>query len=187
MASKILEQIAYDIRRLAGNHASYMMSGVVKEVDTGNATCTVLLDTDDDGAPSDGVLLNVATGAVNGIHIIPAMNSRVWVSEVDEPGRWALVRCGTIEKMYVKANTLIEYNGGGLGGLVKVSVLVSKLNALEDLVNDLITKFNVHTHLYVPGPGTATTPSAATTSIETGSIASVTRLDEIENEKIKHG
>ena len=187
MSTKILQQIGEDIRRLAGNGASYMMSGTVKGVDTTNATCIVLLDIDHDDVPTDGILLNVSTGATDGIHIVPALSSRVWVTEVDEPGRWALARCGTIDKMYVKADSSIEYNGGGLGGLVKVSALLNKLNALEQLLNDLVTKFNTHTHLYIPGPGTATAPTAVTATQETSSISAYTSLEDIENPRIKHG
>ena len=80
-------------------------------------------------------------------------------------------------------NGLIQFNDGSFGGLVKVVSLVEKLNNLENLVNDLIEKFNEHVHPGVQsGPG-STGPTAA---LETDMLTP-TEQSEIENTAVKHG
>ena len=83
----------------------------------------------------------------------------------------------------------VEIRGGDLGGLVKVEEAVNKFNRLENKVNDLITKFNTHTHLYVapsiplPGPPIPTAPTVAPEV----PIAPTTLKSDLENENVKHG
>lgn len=79
----------------------------------------------------------------------------------------------------------IELRGSDFGGVVKVEELVAKINRLEDKVNDLITKFNSHTHLYVPGANPAI-PTPAPTNPETP-ITQNTVVSDLENENVKHG
>lgn len=55
--------------------------------------------------------------------------------------------------------------------------LLKKINNLEDLLNDLITKYNAHTHVLTLSAGTGT--AAPTTSLETSSIAPVTSQTDI--------
>ena len=79
----------------------------------------------------------------------------------------------------------VEIRGGDLGGLIKIEEAVSKFNRLENKVNDLITKFNSHTHLYAPGPS-APIPTAPTVTPEVP-IAPTTLKSDLENENVKHG
>lgn len=77
---------------------------------------------------------------------------------------------------------LTQFNDGQLGGLVKVAELTTKLNNLEQLVNDLVTKYNSHTHILTLSTGTGTAAPTATT--ETGTLTP-TQQAEIENDLIK--
>lgn len=77
----------------------------------------------------------------------------------------------------------IVLRGGEFAGLVKVIELTKKLNNLEKLINDLVSKFNDHTHIGVTSGGGV---SGITTSQETGSLV-VTKQSDIENTNIKHG
>lgn len=83
----------------------------------------------------------------------------------------------------------VELRGSQFGGVVKVEELVNKINRLEDKVNDLITKFNAHTHLYIapsipaPGPPIPTVPP---TTLEVPIVPNTTRND-LENENVNHG
>lgn len=79
----------------------------------------------------------------------------------------------------------VKIRGDKYGGLVRVEELVSKINTLEDKINDLIQKFNSHTHLYAPGPS-APVPSAPVTTLEVPIPVKTSRGD-IENDLIKHG
>lgn len=65
-----------------------------------------------------------------------------------------LISAEKVERIKVKASTEIVFNGGKLGGLVKVQ-------ELTDVINGVIDKFNTHTHNIVgvmPGSGTVTAP-----------------------------
>jgi len=74
----------------------------------------------------------------------------------------------------------LTINGSEFGGLVKVIELTQKLNAMENIVNDLILKFNTHTHI------AAGTPTSIASVIETNNLTP-TQQSEIENTVIKHG
>lgn len=76
---------------------------------------------------------------------------------------------------------LTRFNEGNLGGLVKVIELTNKLNALENKVNDIISKFNSHTHILTLSTGTGT--AAATANPVSGTLTPTNRGD-IENTKI---
>lgn len=78
----------------------------------------------------------------------------------------------------------IKLLDGSLGGLVEVANLTTKLNNLENLVNDLISKYNIHTHILTLSSGTGT--AAPTVSLETGTLTPTVRGD-IENTHITHG
>jgi hypothetical protein len=67
--------------------------------------------------------------------------------------------------------------------VVKVIELTEKLNNLEQLLNDLVTKYNSHTH---SGVSTGGGMSGVTTALETGTLTP-TQRSEIENEQITHG
>lgn len=79
---------------------------------------------------------------------------------------------------------LIQLNDGSLGGLVKIAELTTKLNNLENIVNDLISKYNGHTHILTLSSGTGT--AAPTVTPETGTLTPTQQAD-IENTLIKHG
>ena len=78
----------------------------------------------------------------------------------------------------------ITLNDGSYNGLVKVADLVTKLNNLENLVNDLISKFNSHTHILTLTSGTGT--AAPTAAPETNTLTP-TKQSDLENSKITHG
>jgi hypothetical protein len=76
----------------------------------------------------------------------------------------------------------IVLNEGSYGGLIKISELLNKLNAVENKVNTLIQKYNTHTHPGVSPGGSSTAPTLQT---ETG-VLTVTKKEDIENPKVKH-
>ena len=78
---------------------------------------------------------------------------------------------------------LIQFNDGSYGGLVQVINLVQKLNNLENLVNDLVAKFNMHVH---PGVQSGAGSTGPTVSLETGTLTPTEQAD-IENTEVTHG
>lgn len=85
-----------------------------------------------------------------------------------------LISADKVERVKVKASTELVFNGGELGGLVKVQ-------ELTDFLNGVIDKFNSHTHRIVgvtPGSGTVVSPPPS-------KKISKLNKDSIENKRIK--
>lgn len=119
----------------------------------------------------------------DGLLIIPVVGSTVAVmlSQKSEP---FVALFSDINKFILIASTLIQFNGGEFGGLVKVVELTQKINALENLVNELIVKYNTHVH---PGVTVGAGSTLVTATQEAGSIAPITQKADIENTSITHG
>lgn len=83
-----------------------------------------------------------------------------------------------ISNLFISAKQT-QFNDGSNGGLVLVNPLVTKVNNLENLMNDLITKYNSHTHILTLTSGTGT--AAATLTQETGMINPITKASDIQS------
>jgi len=161
------------IRTLSGiDQLSYeSMVCKVSEIDTTKFTCTC--------SPIDGsadyIEIPYNVGAVKGFVIEPKDGSYVALTTTSETTGFVSM-VSEVNQIYL--------NGDNEGGLVKVQDLVDRLNDIKDVVNDLITKFNSHTHILTLTTGTGT--AAPTASPETNTIPNTT-VSELENIKIKHG
>lgn len=100
--------------------------------------------------------------------IIPVVGSIVYVTMDSETGG-IVTGFSEVDEVYLR--------GDAFGGLVKVSYLVSKLNALENKVNAIITAYNAHVH---------TASNTPTVSLIVGTLTPTINSD-IENTKVKHG
>ena len=84
-------------------------------------------------------------------------------------------------------NDVIEFNGGGLNGLVELDNLTSKLNAFVQSFNSFVNVFNGHSHP-VSTAGSATAQTGTTTGIVgTAQTAQTFNASDYENEKITQG
>ena len=170
-----------------------VMSGTVVagSVDMGACTCSVVLSVDPvDFDGRTGILINGVSGNVNGVLFFPADGSNVWVAEIDGPDKWGIIKTTEVvecrftvgsSKLSVK-DGLMQFNDGSLGGMVKVAALTAKLNNLENIVNDLVAKYNTHTHILTLTSGTGT--AAPTVTEETGTLTPTEQSD-IENTAVK--
>lgn len=149
----------------------YSVLCTVKSVDTTNNIC------DCEPINGDADLLEVRLMAQNetGFLIVPKVDSVVVVTMINKYTGYVAM-FSEIEKIYL--------NGDNYDGLVKIGDLVEKLNNLEDLVNDLVTKYNAHTHPYVNVSTPAVT--SPTTSLET-TVLVPTQQSELENTTVVHG
>lgn len=132
----------------------------VKSVNTSELTCVV--------EPVDApeiyeVRLKAAIDNVKeGVVEIPKTNSTVLVGLIgNDMNTCFIIRCSQVEEVVMF--------GGTLGGLIKITDLVSKLNALENKVNTIIA-----------WGGTVSPPLATT-------VLAVTNRADLENTKVKHG
>jgi hypothetical protein len=124
------------IKKLAGTYnvdTIYLVTGRVLSVDEAAGTCLVEAVTGKATTTIDGVELQ--TTISDGLLMVPKIDSEVKVlfSTYTTP---FIVQFGDVEKIYIAAD-LIQFNDGALNGMVKITPLVDKLNALEKDINTL--------------------------------------------------
>lgn len=161
------------IQQAAGTQLAdtvFSITGTVDSVDMTARTCSVTVLTGRKSNVIPDVKLMAAID--DGILIVPEIDSTVHIilSTYTEP----------YVSQYSGATSIVLL-GGDLGGLVITASMVVRLNLLENKVNDIITKFDAHTHP-VPALGT----SLATLTPVTGTLTPTINSD-IENTNITHG
>lgn len=162
------------VEHLAGTHRDdkvFVIDATVDSVDITTRTCVCTAIGGKAGSELPNVRLMASID--DGLLIIPTIDSTVTLlfSNFTDP---CIIS-------YSEIDTII-FRGGDLGGLVKVIELTTKLNNLENLVNDLISKFNSHTH-QVTSTGAPTGPNLLP---ETEKLTPTMRLD-IENINVTQG
>ena len=114
----------------------------------------------------------------SGIIITPVNGSTVIVTKIGNGDELFISMFSDIESIVI--------DGGENLGIVKIEELTSKLNALVKTVNDLISKFNTHTH-QVSTTGTAVAQAGvASPTLTLAQIAQLFKREDYENKKIKH-
>jgi len=152
------EKIRTAIRKIAGNGATQAKVCEIVSVNTNNRTAKVVYN---------GVEYDVQLAPASGDQLlqIPEIGSTVFVVD------GIIVGYSDLSELWLRGNQF--------EGLVKVSDLVTKLNNLENKVNDLLAAYNTHTH---PSSGTPPAPAF----IVPGTLTPTTQND-IENPLVKHG
>ena len=180
------------IQKLAGTHYDDrvgLVAATVDSVDLSTRTCDVTAISGKAPTAIEGVKLMASVD--DGILMVPTVGSTIFViystynvpfvalfSEVDQ----ILFISGSSQLSIVDGKIMM--NDGSKGGLVEVAELVTKLNNLENLVNDLAVKFNTHSHILTLTSGTGT---AAPTTTTEGTTLTPTQRADIENTKVTHG
>ncbi len=142
--------IQESIKYLAGTHGAdgtKLIDATVNSVDESARTCEVTALTGKIGDIIPDVRL--MSDADDGILLIPTVGSTITVA-ISVFADVVMVACSGLDKIILM--------GGDLGGLAVVGDLVTRLNKLENAYNDLVSKFNLHTH-NVTATGTPTGPS----------------------------
>lgn len=174
------KQIEESIQKLAGTYLKDIVQiflCTVDSVDQGNRQCDCTPIGSDSTTSLPGVLLCAENN--NGLVVFPLVGSTVIV---------ALSTRNTAFVLMYSDITKVQFMDGSLDGMVKVIDLTTKLNNLENLVNDLISKYNNHVHvatLAVSG-ASATGSTNPTLSVETTTLTP-TQQSEIENKLITQG
>ncbi len=159
------------IRGIVGENATSILCTVVS-LDETEMTCEV--EPIAEGTNFLDVRL-MADPSTTGIYFKPSIGSIVMISPQDEV-TYFVSMYSSIDEIWLRGNAN--------GGLIKVAELITKLNNLENLVNDLITKFNTHTHILALTAGTGT--AAPTVTLETGMLTPTIDSD-IQSNTVKHG
>lgn len=95
--SKIINGIRY-----IAHKPHPVLSGKVISVDEDNALMNVVVTADvDDNIAMEGILISAVSGNLNGIILIPAVNSDVVVAQIDGPSTYTLVKTSKLDKLIV--------------------------------------------------------------------------------------
>jgi len=158
------------------------MYSVVCEVISVNETDRAIVARPLNGnADIQSARLQASLGLDSGFVCVPKIGSSVIITFMNQFTGFVSL-CSEIDYIKIDTDELI-FNEGGNNGLVKVSELTDKINRLENKLNDLITKYNVHTHV-ASSFGAPTTPTP--TPSQEVIIAPLTTQNDLENTKIKH-
>lgn len=175
------------VLKITGLHNAdrvYIAACEVQSVDLSKRQCTCTLI---DGETENEISVDLMAAIDDGFLIEPSEGSTVKVVFSDFASPF-ICQYSEIENFYIVAKATINidansivFNGGNNDGLVKVKDLITSLNRIENKLNDLISKYNTHTHILTLSSGTGT--AAATTTTET--TVQTTQQSDIENTDIK--
>lgn len=174
-------------RQLLGNTAQVFFPA--KVVSVSDNTCTIEYD----GLQVSDVRLAPTTTAQGGRIILrPAKDSDVMVASYSGSlSNLVVIAIDTVESFEIKIGDIsivadkdgIVFNGGTLGGMVKLENILQKINTLEDQVNTLRSVISAWQPVLNDG-GTALKTALATSGWLTDTITP-TQKAELENTKIK--
>jgi hypothetical protein len=177
---KIEAEILSKLKSL--NVRNDMLSGVCKSFDKVRVSCDVEVD----GLLYKDVRLSaVIRDGLKSWVLYPKEGSPVILERLADSAQWYVSLFSELDSMVLEiGDQKLEvnkdkfvFNGGYLGGLVKVSDLTNRLNNIEQKVNQLIIWSGTHLH---SGGGSGTAPGVPGT-------LSLTSSAQIENPKIVHG
>lgn len=160
------------IQRLSKDKMDNFIKGgrLCKVISVDGSACTVeTVDTEVE------LIVRLQTEDSNGLLLKPAVNSHVVVMPMAD-FEFVVVMYSAIDS--------IQLLDGSFGGLVKIQDLVSKINAIEQKVNDINTALKTHTHTGVTVGSGVSGPSTAFSAI---TDLTETVVSDIENNKITHG
>jgi len=171
------------------NDANACFTAEVLDVDIKARTCSVMGISSQVQMEYTGVWLMPQID--DGILYVPTVGSTVIVGNNENLQPYILMFSQLDQILYVVNATtfsmtdgLTKFNKGDNDGLVNIKPLVTKINNLEKLVNDLTNKYNAHTHILTLTSGSGT--AAITTSQETGSISPLTAQSDLEDTTVTH-
>ncbi len=199
------------IKKLAkeGDTASILL-GTVSAVDKDARTVDVEPINED--APILGVNLQANQESTLGVVQFPREGSYVAVAMLSGYEAGVVVLTDDVESIEVNINdgtklTLTEdgislnvkdgitldiddkaavFNGGDLGGLIKIEELTNKINALVNTVNALIDNYNAHTHITTATVSASPTPGVISPIVAPALKAQTFKAKDYEDDKVKH-
>lgn len=103
---QVEKKIAEDIRDIVDPERGkrfvvYSGTVIAGSVDESAGTCKVVLSKDDDASPTGGIMINAVVNNANGFILYPADNSNVWVTEIDGPDKYGIIKCSNITKAVI--------------------------------------------------------------------------------------
>lgn len=183
-----MSQIARLIGQLSGTTTPVLKACIVTAVDrtSRSVDCEPL----DEGAPILSCSLQGDQDGEDGFLLIPKVGSYVIVGLVDGQDAGVVLLTDELDALDVKIGdrTLsftpegIVFNGGNLGGLIKVEELTTKLNTIEQDINSL--KQALSTWTPIPSDGGAALKAAVTSWA--GKQLQKSKRGDYEDPNVKH-
>lgn len=180
------------VRQMTGTFSEDKVHLVAASVDSVNIqarTCNVTTISGKESTAIEGVKLMASVD--DGVLLVPSIASTIFLSYSTYNTPYVTLFSSLDQILFISGSSQLSiidgkimFNDGSFGGMVEVAQLVTKLNNLENMVNDLATKYNSHTHVLALSTGTGT--AAPTTTTETTILTPTNRTD-IENILITHG
>lgn len=163
----------------------YSQIGKAVNVDEEKRTCD--FEPIEDEATREGVRLQSVISETKGFVLIPKENSDIVVTFFNRSTGFVSLT-SELEKVIWDVD-LTQINGGDNGGLINIEDLITKINQLENALNNHIAIFNSHIHITTatvaatPTPGiiAPTTPGDATNT-----IAPITQRSDMEDITVNH-
>lgn len=180
-------QIAQLLGDIVGKNRSGIVFFSAQVVSVQGDTCTVSID---ELELSDVRLTPTTTERSDTLLLTPAIDSFVLVGSLSgDLNNLCVLAVDTLASLELTIGDIgvfidktgIVLNGGKLGGLVKVSDLTKKINALENQINQLKNMLKV----WVPAPNDGGAALKAAISTWAGQPIVITKSSELENEKVK--
>lgn len=141
-------------------------------VESYNQAARTALVTMIDGRTGNEFVVNLMPEVDDSVLVLPTVGSTIWVT-------WSTF-VDPFMSGFPSEFDMIIFNGGENGGFVLTPNLITKLNNIENLLNDLISKFNSHTHTGVETGGGVSGP----TLTQEGGTLTPTEADDIQSQTI---
>jgi hypothetical protein len=184
-------EISNELKKMFGQFLAAAFVGKVTNVD--NAESDALIEVEHNELTYDVKLKSVVDSADKHLIQVPKVGSYVFcVSLGNSDEKYMAVLFNEVEKVIYQGENIslviddqegtIVINDGENGGLIKIEELVSKINALESKVNELLQTLQA---VVIPLAPSGTYPFAT----DFGDITPIqpeTQVSDIENDKIKH-
>ena len=95
-------------------HRPVLLRGIVEAYDDIEATCTVRLTSDETGAPTENVLMNVKTQNTLGIWLQPYIGCVAIVGEVESPGVYEVLKFDRLDHVIITGESNVTLKRGPL-------------------------------------------------------------------------
>lgn len=174
----ILDQIKEIVKLAFKSEKIYSEVCTIVSVNESERTC--ICQPIDDSAELQKVRLQAIKSQSVGLVQIPKVGSYVIVTFIDNKNSFVSVFT-EIDKILIDTD-LVQFNGGTFDGIVKINDLVTKLNNLENDINDLKTAFS--SWVTVPNDGGAALK--AITATWYAATLTPTVKNDLEDTKITH-
>lgn len=180
----MIELLRQEMRRFSTQ--TVFQIGFVKSVDKQKAVCSVSLLENE-----EIILENVRLQAIdneqdNGVLFFPKIESSVVIGKIDnidsyfvamysevEEVSWKL---DGVERLKITASEII-FNEGTKGAMVEINKIKSRLNAIENAFNELLTHYKTHNHTHPNGPTTGFLAPNTQTNLTITQIADLANND----------